>query len=70
MYINALIVVYAMKVVRKEMVMDAAQDIEHPFITKLNVSFCDDKRYYLIYDYIPGGSLAQYIAEQVIYISL
>lgn len=50
---------YAMKVIRKDVTVDSGQDLRHPFVVEQKFFFQDEKKIYLIYEYISGGPLNQ-----------
>ncbi len=54
---------YAVKVIKKELVASAKQDVHHPFVVELRHSFSDDKRAYFVYDYTPGNQIIQCAKE-------
>ena len=64
---------YCMKIIKKSRIKNEKdyqhileqrkilQQLDHPFITKLNFSFQTDRKLYIITDYIQGGSLLYHI---------
>ena len=64
---------YCMKIIKKSRIKNEKdyqhileqrkilEQLDHPFITKLNFSFQTERKLYIITDYIPGGSLLYHI---------
>ena len=64
---------YCMKIIKKSRIKNEKdyqhileqrkilEQLDHPFITKLNFSFQTDRKLYIITDYIQGGSLLYHI---------
>jgi serine/threonine protein kinase len=55
---------YAIKILKKELVASIKQDLKHPYILQLQNSFQDDKRAYFVYEYLPGNQIAQCAKDQ------
>ena len=64
---------YCMKIIKKSRIKNEKdyqqileqrkilEQLDHPFITKLNFSFQSERKLYIITDYIPGGNLLYHI---------
>lgn len=38
--------------------------MSHPLLVKLNFAFTDEERVYFVMDYLPNGTLQEYIEKQ------
>ncbi|RYF44837.1 MAG: hypothetical protein EOO38_17120, partial [Cytophagaceae bacterium] len=67
--------VYAMKILKKEMVLKRKQyehtlserrileNIDHPFIVSLRFAFQSEHKLYMVFDFFNGGELYHYLSE-------